>query len=250
MGIDLKAEKDCMVQIKELNKKRDDVKALEQMEGKRSVPGTAALSLPDLYEARKKVDGKLDELRSQEKIAVDALQAQREKTQSKDSERFEKLIEERKVIRDKISEKIAAIRTLRSEYQAEDDKWYEYDRLAKNLKWQIREKNKKEREEKQKQWEEEKKAKQAEWEAEREYRKNFDEDGNPREKLIDWDLAERITLCEQLITFLQQYQPKAATESTTKATGSSDGRQVEKPTDVQAYKKNAALADDPLGFNS
>jgi hypothetical protein len=248
-SIDLKTEKDCMVQIKELNKKRDEVKHLEVMEGKRSDGSSQSMSLPDLFEARKTVDGKLDALRAQEKEQVEAMNALREKQQNnKDSERFEKLLAERKVIREKISEKIGAIRDLRNEYQEADDKWFEHDRLVKNLKWQIRQKNIKEREERQKQWEEDKKSKQAEWEAEKEYRKNFDEDGNPREVLIDWDLAERITLCEQLVVFLKKYMPAEATEVVEKVV--EDGRKVDKPTGVVAHQRNDTLADDPLGLNA
>merc|ERR1719502_982594 len=177
------------------------------------------------------------------------MNALREKTQNKDSERFEKLLQERKGIREKISEKITQIRELRNNYQEEDDKWFEHDRLVKNLKWQIRQKNIKEREARQKEWEAEKAKRQADWEAEKEYKKNFDEDGNPREKFMDWDLAERITLCEQLVTFLKKYMPEETSASPV-AAQQKDGRQVEKPTGVVAHSRESALEEDALGLNA
>ena len=120
----LKQEKAHMLEIKELNKKRDDVKLLEQMEGKRSVGGGKVMSLPELFEARKVVDGKLDILRTQEKTAVEQMNAIRDKTQDRSSsERFEKLLEERKKLRDEIGDKIAEIRVLRNDFQEIDDKW-------------------------------------------------------------------------------------------------------------------------------
>lgn len=248
-SINLKEEKDCMLQIKELNKKRDEVKHLEVMEGKRG-DGAQAMSLPDLFEARKTVDAKLDVLRAQEKEQVEAMNALREKSQNKESsERFEKLLAERKVIRDKISESIGQIREMRKEFGEADDKWFEHDRLIKNLKWQIRQKNIKDREANQAKYEEEKKEKQAAWEAEKEYRNNFDEDGNPREKFMDFDLAERITLCEQLVTFLKKYMPQEET-SAPAAAEQKDGRQVEKPTGVVAFSRNSAMEEDALGLNA
>merc|ERR1712093_863195 len=68
-------------------------------------------------------------LRDQEKAAVEELNALREKSSSKDSDRFQKLLDERKEIRDKISELIASIRELRTKHSEMDDKWYNRDRL-------------------------------------------------------------------------------------------------------------------------
>jgi len=250
--MDLKQEKAYMLEIKELNKKRDEVKALEQMEGKRSSSGGKVLSLPELFEARKKVDEKLDVLRAQEKTAVEQMNAIREKTQDRSSsERFEKLLAERKEIRDKIGEKIAEIRVLRDEFQKVDDKWYEHDRLVKNIKWQIRQANLKKREEDQKKWEEEKKLRGEEWAKEQEYKKNFNEDGTPKEKFMDYDLAERIAICEQLITFLQKYVPSEGASTEVAKEAVKDARTVDTPDDVTAYKRdNVGSMDDSLGLNA
>lgn len=250
-SIDLKTEKSLMIDIKELNKKRDAVKHLEVMEGKRGAGG-AQMSLPELFEARKVVDGKLDVLRSEEKVAVEEMNGLREKHQNKESsERFEKLLAERQEIRTKISEKIGQIREMRSEHNEQDDKWYEYDRLVKNLKWQCREINKKEREENQKQWEEDKAKRDEEWAKEKEHRKNFDEDGNPREKFMDFDMGERLGQCEQLITFLKKYMPQE--EAEVADTKVQDGRKVaDAPADAKEFVKplESGLADDPLGLNA
>jgi len=243
--IDIKTEKGYMVEIKELNKKRDEVRQLEVMEGKRA-PGGQGMSLTELFDARKKVDVRLDEWRAKEKEAVEVMNVEREKNQPKDKDRFENLFQERKGIRDKISEKIGAIRELRTAYKAEDDLWFEHDRVVKNLKWQIRQKQFKDREENKEKYEAEKKAKQEEYEKEKEYRKNFDEDGNPREKFMDFDLGQRISICEQLMVFLGKYQlkeEKAAVAATVK-----DGRTVEAPSGVTTFKKKEE--DDPLGLNS
>jgi len=250
--MNLKAEKAFMIEIKELNKKRDEVKALEQMEGKRGSDGGKARSLPELFDARKEVDAKLDVLRTQEKAAVEQMNAIRDKTQDRSSsERFEKLLEERKVVRDKIGEKIGEIRVLRNEFQAVDDTWYEHDRLAKNLKWQLRQVKQKKYEEDQKKWEEEKATRGEEWAAEQERRKTLDEDGNPREIFMDFDLAERISHCEQLVDFLLPYTPEGRPAVAVEVKVNLDGRKVEKPTDVSAFSKGSGkLADDELGLNA
>merc|ERR1719199_1752268 len=169
------------------------------------------------------------------------MNAIREKTQDRSSsERFEKLLEERKQLREKIGE----IRVLRNEFQEVDDKWYEYDRMVKNLKWQIREKSKEKRAEDQKKWEEEKAARGEEWAAEQERRKNFDEDGNPREKFIDFDLAERIAQCEQLTVFLLDYTPEGNKLEAKEEIKVADSRKVEAPTDVKAFARGAGKLED------
>lgn len=234
-SLNIKQEKEYMAEIKALNKKRDEVKQLEIMEGKRGA-GASKMSLPELFEARKKVDEKLNGLREQEKTAVEELNALREKGQSKDSDRFQKLLDERKEIREKISELISSIRDMRSEHGEMDDKWYNRDRLEKNLKWQIRQKNLKEREARKKEWEE-KHAGEPDPEDEE------DEEGNKKPKEIDWDLAERIMLCEQLIVFLEGYLPKEAAAVETKSAVKIEG----------AYTKESQsgkLEEDALGLNA
>jgi len=250
-SINLKEEKACMLQIKELNQRRDTVKELEVMEGKRGAPGAKfSGSLGDLFEARKAVDARLDVLREQEKVSVTEMNAVREKTQSKDSNRFQELLDERKGIREKIAEKITAIRELRKQYQEDDDKWFSYDRMTKNLKWQIRQKNNKEREERQKKWEEDKVNNQAAWEAEKEHRKNFDEDGNPREKFMDFDLGQRIALCEQLTAYLQKYTVQEQKSEAAAVSSNKSGRTIEAPSDLKAFSRDDAFDNDELGLNA
>lgn len=234
-SLSVKQEKEFIVEIKALNKKRDEVKQLEVMEGKRG-GGGSKLSLPDLFEARKKVDEKLNGLRDQEKAAVDELNTLRDKSSSKDSDRFPQLLEERKGIRESIAELINTIRDKRTAHSELDDKWYNHDRLVKNLKWQIRQKNIKEREERKKKWEEDHAGEPAEDEE--------DEEGEKKEKMIDWDLAERIMLCEQLIVFLENYIPKEEEKA-----------QVSKEAVVEGgYTKDSQTGlegmDDPLGLNA
>merc|ERR1712093_781479 len=202
-SLNIKQEKEYVAEIKALNKKRDD----EKMGG----------------------------LRDQEKAAVEELNALRDKSSSKDSDRFQKLLDERKEIRDKISELIASIRELRTKHSEMDDKWYNRDRLEKNLKWQIRQKNLKEREARKKEWEE-KHAGEPDPEDEE------DEEGNKKPKEIDWDLAERIMLCEQLIVFLENYLPKEAAAAVTKAAAATEME--------GAFAKRGDLEDDPLGLNA
>lgn len=121
----------------------------------------------------------------------------------------------------------------------------------KNLKWQIRQKNNKEREARQAEYEAEKKKRAEDWEAEKEHRKNFDEDGNPREKFMDFDLAERIAWCEQLIVFLQKFVPKESNGNKSEAAAPvADGRKVEKESGLKEFAKSDGLEDDPLGLNS
>jgi len=246
-SISIKEEKAHMIEIKDLNKRRDDVKALETLEGKRGADGNK-LSLPELFENRKKVDEKLDVLRTEEKAAVEVLNGLREKSQSKDSERFEKMLEERKGIREKISTLINQIREMRGEFQKADDKWFEYERLVKNLKWQIRQKNVAKREEDQKKYLEDKEKNKAEWEAQQEYRKNFNEDGTPKEKFMDFDIAEKISQCEQLTVFLKRYLPQEEAAAATKAAAPTGGRTVEAPEGVKEYKRD--IGDDVLGLNA
>merc|ERR1712093_523997 len=172
-------------------------------------------------------------LRDQEKAAVEELNALRDKSSSKDSDRFQKLLDERKEIRDKISELIASIRELRTKHSEMDDKWYNRDRLEKNLKWQIRQKNLKEREARKKEWEEKHAGETMEEE---------DEEGEAKPKEIDWDLAEHIMLCEQLIVFLENYLPKEAAAAVTKAAAATEME--------GAFAKRGDLEDDPLGLNA
>lgn len=246
-SISIKEEKEYMNQIKDLNKRRDDVKALEELEGKRGTDGSK-LSLPELFEARKKVDEKLDVLRNQEKAAVEVLNGLREKSQSKDSERFEKLLEERKGIREKISTLINQIREMRGEFQQADDKWFEYDRLVKNLKWQIRQKNIAKKEEDRKKWEEEKEKNKAAWEAEMQYRKDFNEDGTPKEKFMDFDIADKISQCEQLTVFLKKYLPQDEAAAA-KPAAPAGGRTIEAPEGVKELSRDR-MVDDVLGLNA
>merc|ERR1712072_1587364 len=70
-----------------------------------------------------------------------------------------------------------------------------------------------------------------------------DEEGNKKPKEIDWDLAERIMLCEQLIVFLEGYLPKEAAAVETKAAVKIEG----------AYTKESQsgkLEEDALGLNA
>jgi len=66
-----KEEKQYMIEIKDLNKKREDVKQYEIIQGKRG-SGGEKIDLPSLFEARKVVDSKLDALVLRRRIMLSA----------------------------------------------------------------------------------------------------------------------------------------------------------------------------------
>jgi len=206
--LSIKQEKDYILTIKELNKKRDEVKQLEIMEGKRGAGGKS-MSLTELFDKRKELDEVINGLRTTEKALGEKLGALREKSQNKESsERFERLLQERKDIREKIQANIQKIRDMRSAHQKLDDKWFNFDRLSRNLKWQLRQKQNKEREEREK----ERREKAAAEGVTLEDAEETGEDGE-EEKPMDWDLAQRICQIEQLMVFLQGCLPKKEEEA-------------------------------------
>jgi hypothetical protein len=230
-SMSLKQEKDYIAQIKELNKKRDDVKQLEIMEGKRGA-GAGQLSLTELFDSRKEVDDRITALRATEKAAVEKLSGLREKSQSKDPDRFPMLRDERTKIRDQNKTRIDAIREKRGEFKKLEDAWYAHERLVKNLKWQLRQKQNAEREARDKE--------RAEKQAAAPEEPKEDEEGDKKETMMDWDLADRIMKIEQLIGFLDGYLPKEQAKK----------EEVVKTKLEGGFEKSAALEEDPLGLNA
>lgn len=138
------------------------------------------------------------------------------------SEKFVKLLEERTKIRDNITLRFNEIRDMHSEFNKLDDVWFDHDRKIKNIKWQLRKKQEKQREIEQKEWQEKKKREQEEWEKKKETDKEAweaekakrDAEAEEARKAglvdapMDVELAERIGACDQLATFLSKYVPK------------------------------------------
>lgn len=258
-SLTLKEEKAMMLQIKELRASKESVANLEKMvsdhEKNTAVVGYSQIG--EIIEMRKAKDVLIDALKEQETVAVeklDALKAKREKEQSEN--RFSELFEQRSKIRDGITEKIQQIRAMRDEFKQSEDDFYKTDRLIRECKRQISKKNAEERERKKKEWEEAKAKRSEDWEAQEEAWKKEqeeaelveDEDGK-KVKPMDYDLSVRITLCEQLATFLKAYKPKEEVKAEVKKVETVDlGRELDAASG-SLFVRDAKLEDD-LGLNA
>merc|ERR1719440_2144555 len=239
-----------MLQIKELRASKESVANLEKMvsdhEKNTAVVGYSQIG--EIIEMRKAKDVLIDALKEQETVAVeklDALKAKREKEQSEN--RFSELFEQRSKIRDGITEKIQQIRAMRDEFKQSEDDFYKTDRLIRECKRQISKK---------KEWEEAKAKRSEDWEAQEEAWKKEqeeaelveDEDGK-KVKPMDYDLSVRITLCEQLATFLKAYKPKEEVKAEVKKVETVDlGRELDAASG-SLFVRDAKLEDD-LGLNA
>merc|ERR1712194_27085 len=193
----LREEKDMLQYMKTLRNTREDVDQLTQMESQR----TGAQSAQGIYEQRKLLDAQIDDLKAEEKTLVAELTALREKFAPTDDTIYPDLCAQRNVCRDTIGANISTIRGLRDSFRADEDKYFETDRLFRALKNQVQAKN-------------------ATLKAERIANAPPREDGDQEEEEfqtdeistddpeIDWAVADQIALCEQLAGMLQTRLPK------------------------------------------
>eukprot|EP00656_Telonema_subtile_P022547 TRINITY_DN2372_c0_g1_i1.p1 TRINITY_DN2372_c0_g1~~TRINITY_DN2372_c0_g1_i1.p1 ORF type:complete len:968 (-),score=420.48 TRINITY_DN2372_c0_g1_i1:110-3013(-) len=196
--LSIKDEKLCLRQIKDLNNSRAEVRKLQELQAKRGSNVTTGQSFDEMKAARTLIDGKIDELKAQEKTFVDQLNALKEKHLPKEggSNLIGTMLDERKQLKEAVAKNIQAIRKMRDEFSKTEDAWYDSDRMVKALKYQIKQRNNKLREER----------RAAAGEAGEDAEEEEDEDA----KEMDYDVADRVVLCEQLIAFLNRYKPKEA----------------------------------------
>lgn len=194
-SMSLQEEKAAMRKIKDLNDRRKEVRRLQEMNQKRGASATTGQSFEEMRESRREIDAKLDEHKLQEKELAAKLTALKEKYAPKDSgeNSIGKMLDERKALKENVVKNILAIKKIRDDHSTLEDAWYDTDRLIKALKNQIKQKNA---------------ARRAEERAAAGESMEDDEDDEEGEKQMDYDVADRIVLCEQLVTYLQRFKPK------------------------------------------
>jgi len=239
----IKEEKQMILRKKELEASRSNVKLLETLEQEEQ--NAKASHMPELYEARKARDVIIDALKVEEAEQAAIMEKLKEKRSEEiASNNFSELFEERAKVREGIGARIAEIKTLREEFRKSEDAFYKNDRLIRELKRQVYKKNKERRDAERKEWQE-KMGEDGEDGEELPCEEEVDEDG---QKMMDWELAEKIVVCEQLIAFLQGYKPnmeETKLKSAPQPVEAVEGAVVRS----KGLTGSGALNDDPLGLN-
>jgi len=200
--------------------------------------------MPELFEARNAKDEIINALKVKESAQVEILEALKAKREVEmASNNFSELFEQRNKCRDIVGENIGAIRELRTAFKETEDIWYKNDRLIRELKRQITKKSRALKAKQREEWiaKNGEDGEGGEGMPEGMEEDEVDENG---EKPMDYDMAERIDKCSQLIMFLQKYQAKeAAPAEEAKSTAHLEGSRVK-------GMAGAGAMDDPLGLNA
>jgi len=136
---------------------------------------------------------------------------------------------------------INKIKELRDEFRKTEDAFYKTDRLIRELKKQISKKNRAKKDADRAAWIEKNGEEGAEPLEEE------DEEDENGEKTMCYEIADRIAVCGQLITFLEGYKPKSAKTDITKK-GALEGAHLEGAR--SKGMSGAAAMEDPLGLNA
>lgn len=229
----LQDEKACLRQIKDLNGMRAEVRKLQDLQSRRGANVTTGQSFDEMKSARSVIDGQIDECKKQQNTLGDQLQQLKDKYLPKEGNNtIGAMLDERKQLKDAVSKNFQAIKALREAHSKAEDEWYDKDRLVKGLKYQIKQRNQKLREER----------RAAAAEAGEELEEEDEEAGQ-----MDYDVADRVVLCEQLIKYLSAYKPKEEVAAKEEVA-------VQHGADVDLDKvhhkgKDAVKFDDDLGLS-